>query len=214
MKRIPVLLFALISIITLASCGSAGNAVTTSVSSCADTEKTAQEETGNIAEPSNKGNSKEKTTDISHQQINGQIDEKTGIVTAQAIDTGLNTDHTRTGVMAFSDSADNKYIKLVADKYGVSPSVLAAIYTLAYEGMEQEADGNIVLQFDGSVDSEGKLIRTEDTLEMIYMIDADDVCTKASVDGSQQDDYNAAKRKVVVLFTTRYIMPKFQSELY
>ncbi|MGI6746206.1 MAG: hypothetical protein ACOX45_08760 [Acutalibacteraceae bacterium] len=142
-----------------------------------------------------------------------QTKKETSPVTAAPVDTNQNTDYTRTGIIAFSDSPDNKYIKLVSEKYGVSPLRLAAIYTLPYEGMEEEADGNMVLEFDGSKNSKGKLIRTKDTLKTIYFIDSDNVLTKVSADGSGEDDYSFVERTKIVWSVKSLIIPKFQDEL-
>lgn len=135
-------------------------------------------------------------------------------VTAEPVDTNANTKYERKGIVAFSDSADNKYIKLISEKYGVDASLLAAIFTIPYEGMEDEANGNTVLRFDGSRDSKGKLIRTEDTLTAIYTIDAKDNCKWMSVDVSEKDDFNYFEKKAIIYAVTEKIMPTFQKELY
>ena len=71
----------------------------------------------------------------------------------------------KTGEMAFSDDPNNRYISAVATKYSLDSSTLVALYTVP------ENDANIVLEFDGSKDSNGKLIRTDKTLVAIYSID-------------------------------------------
>lgn len=112
----------------------------------------------------------------------------------------------KTGDMAFSDSADNKYIKAVSSKYGVEPKKLAALYTVP------DNDGNIVLEFDGSVTSDGKLIRTEDTLVAIYSVDRDLNCKRASENRSL-NEYSYGEMKVMFISVKKYIMPEFASQL-
>ncbi len=112
----------------------------------------------------------------------------------------------KTGEMLFSDSADNKYIKAVTNKYGVDTKTLAALYTVP------DNDGNIVLQFDGSTDADGKLIRNESTLIAIYSVDKNLNSKRASEDRSL-NEYSYGEMKVMFISTTKYIMPEFQEEL-
>ena len=112
----------------------------------------------------------------------------------------------KTGEMLFSDSADNKYIKAVANKYGVDAKTLAVLYTVP------DNDGNIVLQFDGSTDTDGKLIRNESTLIAIYSVDKNLNSKRASEDRSL-NEYSYGEMKVMFISTTKYIMPEFQEEL-
>lgn len=112
----------------------------------------------------------------------------------------------KTGEMVFSDSADNKYIKAVTNKYGVDAKTLAVLYTVP------DNDGNIVLQFDGSTDANGKLIRNESTLIAIYSVDKNLNSKRASEDHSL-NEYSYGEMKVMFISTTKYIMPEFQDEL-
>lgn len=178
--------------------------------------KTAQDTTKSETETTTRPFAKVETTTKKTETTKpkAQPEDYDFVVTAPAIDTKLNTKYTRTGVIAFSDKPTNKYIILVSEKYEVPAYLLAAIYTLPYEGMEDEADGNMVLEFDGSRDLSGKLIRTEDTLKTIYMIDAKDKCKRISVDGSQKDDYNRIEKKVTIMLVKEHVMPKFQYVLY
>lgn len=112
----------------------------------------------------------------------------------------------KTGDMAFSDSADNKYLKAVADKYNLNSNNLVAIYTVP------DNDGNIVLEFDGSTDSNGKLIRNKESLIAIYSIDKNLVSKRAS-ENPLKNEYSYGEMKVMFITTTQYIMPEFESEL-
>ena len=175
-------------------------------------------------EPSSKENEPSKSEQTSkvpqsenktQEQTKQNSDEYGSYVTHEPIDTNVNTKYKRTGIVAFSDSADNKYIKLISEKYDVPASLLAAIFIIPYEGMEDEADGNMVLRFDGSKDDKGKLIRTKDTLKTIYTIDAKGNCERLSVDGSESSDFNMFQKRAILLYAVKdEIMPKFQKELY
>ncbi len=112
----------------------------------------------------------------------------------------------KTGDMAFSDSADNKYIKAVTDKYKINPKNVVVLYTVP------DNDGNLVLEFDGSTDSNGKKIRNKDTLVAIYSIDRNLVSKCASEDKSK-NEYSYGEMKVIYFSTTTYIMPEFADKL-
>ncbi len=114
--------------------------------------------------------------------------------------------YNRTGVMKFSDSADNKFIKAVVQNYGVDASLLAAIYTVP------DANGNMVLMFDGTTDKNGKLIRNAETLKAIYTVKKDLTCKCASEDKSLSE-YSANESKVIFLTTEKYILPEYEAQL-
>ncbi len=112
----------------------------------------------------------------------------------------------KTGEMAFSDDANNKYIKTVVNKYGVNAENLVALYTVP------DNNGNIVLEFDGSRNANGKLIRTTDTLISIYSVDKS-LNSKRASENSSLNEYSYGEMKVMFISTTKYIMPEFEAEL-
>ncbi len=112
----------------------------------------------------------------------------------------------KTGEMAFSDSADNKYIKAIVNKYGADAKNLVALYTVP------DNDGNIVLEFDGTTDNNGKLIRNKDTLISIYSIDKN-LNSKRASENLSLNEYSYGEMKVMFISTTKYIMPEFEAEL-
>lgn len=116
------------------------------------------------------------------------------------------TEIQKTGDMAFSDDPENKFISAVSSKYNVKAENLAVLYTVP------ENDANTVLEFDGSKDGNGKLIRTEDTLIAIYTIDASLNSKCASKDKSK-NEYPYGEMMVMFMSVTSYIMPEFQAEL-
>lgn len=112
----------------------------------------------------------------------------------------------KTGEMEFSDSAKNKYLASVAEKYDLDTKNLVAIYTVP------DNNGNLVLEFDGSLNDSGKPIRTADTLVAIYSIDKD-MNSKRACENTQLNEYSYGEMKVMFMSTTKYIMPKFEKEL-
>ena len=109
----------------------------------------------------------------------------------------------KTGEMAFSDEADNRYISAIAAKYGVDAKKLVALYTVP------ENDSNIVLEFDGSENADGTLIRNKSTLVAIYSIDKELNSKRASEDKAL-NEYSYGEMKVMFFSTTTYIMPEFE----
>ena len=112
----------------------------------------------------------------------------------------------KTGEMAFSDDANNKYIKAIVNKYGVNAENLVALYTVP------DNDGNIVLEFDGSRDNNGKPIRNKDTLISIYSVDKS-LNSKRASENSSLNEYSYGEMKVMFISTTKYIMPEFEAQL-
>lgn len=112
----------------------------------------------------------------------------------------------KTGEMAFSDKADNKFIKAVAEKYALDPKNLVVFYTVP------ENNGNMVLEFNGTTDSNGKLIRNKDTLVAIYTIDKNLNSKRASKD-NKLNEYSYGEMMVMYMTTTKYIMPEFEAQL-
>jgi len=109
----------------------------------------------------------------------------------------------KTGEMAFSDDADNRYISAIATKYGVDAKKLVALYTVP------ENDSNIVLEFDGSENADGSLIRNKSTLVAIYSIDKELNSKRASEDKAL-NEYSYGEMKVMFFSTTTYIMTEFE----
>ncbi len=73
----------------------------------------------------------------------------------------------KNGDNVLSDSPDNEFISLVNSKYGVSPELLVAIYSVPDSGT------NFVLQFKNTRDANGNVVKSPDTLEKVYNIGKD-----------------------------------------
>jgi hypothetical protein len=142
------------------------------------------------------------------QAITDTISDTAPIVepdTVPAPDPQESTTLGKTGEMAFSDDPANRYISAVATKYGVDGTRLVALYTVP------ENDANIVLEFDGTTDSNGKLIRNDQTLVAIYSIDKALNSKRASKDSSK-NEYPYGEMMVMFISTTKYIMPEFAEQ--
>ncbi|MEE1503087.1 MAG: hypothetical protein UGF89_02435 [Acutalibacteraceae bacterium] len=71
----------------------------------------------------------------------------------------------KNGDNILSDHHNNKYIKLVSEKYNVEKELLVAIYA------EPDKGNNFVLEFSGKRDEDGNVIKSPDTLTKVYAID-------------------------------------------
>lgn len=71
----------------------------------------------------------------------------------------------KNGDNILSDHHNNKYIKLVSEKFNVDKELLVAIYA------EPDQGNNFVLEFSGKRDSDGNVIKSPETLTKVYAID-------------------------------------------
>ena len=72
---------------------------------------------------------------------------------------------TKNGENKLSDHHNNKFIKLVSEKFNVDKNLLVAIYS------DPDTGNNFVLQFSGKMDEDGNVIKSPDTLVKVYSID-------------------------------------------
>lgn len=135
-----------------------------------------------------------------------KTESNTSAATEATSKTAIESKYKRTGKMKYSDSADNKYLSAVAEKYSLSPKNLAAIYTVP------DNNGNLVLEFSGVKNINGKLIRSETTLVNIYTVDKELNVKKASRIPTESD-YETTEANAIFFVTTTYIMPEFEAEL-
>ena len=73
----------------------------------------------------------------------------------------------KNGDNILSDHHNNKYIKLVSEKFNVDKELLVAIYG------EPDQGNNFVLEFSDKRDSDGNVINSPETLTKVYAIDKD-----------------------------------------
>lgn len=111
------------------------------------------------------------------------------------------------GKMVFTDDGNNKFIAAVVEKYGADPQRLACIYAVP------EADNNHIFEFDGTTDSNGRLIRNADTLRYVYNISAD--CKTIARTGGRTGNDGLTLAQGVATFEVvkKFVLPKFAAEL-
>ena len=71
----------------------------------------------------------------------------------------------KNGENQLSDHHNNKFIKLISEKYGVDKELLVAIYS------EPDTGNNFVLEFSGKRNEDGNVIKSPETLVKVYSID-------------------------------------------
>ena len=68
------------------------------------------------------------------------------------------------------------------------------------------------MEFDGTKDENGKLIRDENTLKAIYTVDKSLNSKRASKD-AKLNEYSSIESKTMFFTVTKYIIPNFENEL-
>ena len=71
----------------------------------------------------------------------------------------------KNGENKLSDHHNNKFIKLVSEKFNVDKNLLVAIYS------DPDTGNNFVLEFSGKTNEDGNIIKSPDTLVKVYSID-------------------------------------------
>lgn len=128
-----------------------------------------------------------------------------------ARDTGSNTQATiealppltKTGDNILSDNPDNEFIKIIVEKYGVDPKNLVAIYAVPDKG------NNFVLEFNGKTDSNGRVIKSSDTLKRVHQIDKGRNVKTATGTITGNVGVSYAEGKLVFYLVTNVIMPQY-----
>lgn len=113
------------------------------------------------------------------------------------------------GAMHVDLSSDNRFIQIVSRQYGISASLLSAVYVLPDSGQ------NYVLEWTGQTDANGKLIRSADTLRRCFLIDtAGKVASVAATDSSERENMSAAENKIAMeTLIKRVILPELAGNL-
>lgn len=110
---------------------------------------------------------------------------------------------TQTGDNILSDNSDNKYIKIIKDKYNVSPELLVAIYAVPDKG------NNFVLEFDGTRDAKGNLVKSPDTLKRVHQVDANGNIKTATGKISGNIGVKYSEGLIVFYMVTNIVMPQY-----
>ena len=107
--------------------------------------------------------------------------------------------------MVFSSDPQNAFISAVVAKYSVDASNLVAYYVSG-----GDSNGNLVFEFDGTVGSDGRRLRTRDTLKNIYTVSPPPelIAKKASGTAAEGNEYNERDTKLCRYFTD-YVLFRF-----
>lgn len=201
MKRIAILCLSLFFLFLTTSCGNASPDAENITSAAAQPLATEQIEPTQTSAPSqNESSGVEKQTVI--QNSTNTPNDTKGETTTEEL-----TLPPSNGTMQFTDSASNKFIQAVHTQYHVDTDLLVAIYKVP------EDDSNCVWQFSGAKTAEGKIIRSADTLQYVYVISAD-TKTICRTDGKDDNIGMTAKEGYFAFKTTKnIIMPRFTDQL-
>ena len=109
-------------------------------------------------------------------------------------------------VTYISESPDNKYICMVADKYGSDKANL-----IAFIKTNTSTPGATVLEFSGAKDANGKLITTAEELRYVYDVLDSGSIKRASSDGLHNDGYNLITAKAAMMLGEKFFIPSIDT---
>ena len=148
------------------------------------------------------------------EQVSTQSDEQVSTTTTVSDDVSTepvtsSTDKTN-DKMVFSSDPENIFISAVVAKYGVNASNLVAYYVSS-----ESSNANLVYEFNGTVGSDGRPIRTKDTLKNIYTVSAPPelLAKKASGTAAEGNEYNERDTKLCRYFTDFVVFRFFADEI-
>ncbi|MCR4564243.1 MAG: hypothetical protein K5755_06390 [Clostridiales bacterium] len=112
--------------------------------------------------------------------------------------------------MVFTSDPDNPFINAVVSRYGVNASNLVAYYVSS-----GTSGANLVYEFDGTVGSDGRPVRTLDTLKNIYTVSAPPelLAKKASGTAAEGNEYNEKDTKLCRFFTEQVVFRFFAKDI-
>lgn len=109
-------------------------------------------------------------------------------------------------VTYISENPDNKYICMVADKYGSDKANL-----IAFIKANTSTPGATVLEFSGAKDANGKLITTAEELRYVYDVSESGTIKRASSDGLHNDGYNSITAKAAMALGEKFFIPSIDT---
>ncbi len=107
------------------------------------------------------------------------------------------------GENKLSDNPDNEFIALVSEKHDVNPELLVAIYSVPDTGV------NYVLEFAGSRDKNGNIIKSPDTLSKLYYIDLDRNIKVATRSGIGNVGVDAGEGLFTISLVQKLVMTQY-----
>lgn len=150
-------------------------------------------------------------TDVTEAPTTGEtVAPTTSVQTTKAVavtDAPETTAASTYGESELTNDADNKFIKAVTDKYGISADGLICSYS------KNGNDNNFIFQFDGSTDENGKHIRTADKLKYVYSVTADckTVCRTGGYTGN--DGCSLVNGLGVFMMSKQVLIPNIQDQI-
>ncbi len=109
----------------------------------------------------------------------------------------------KNGENVLSDYHDNKYIKLVSEKYNVDTEKLVAIYS------QPDTGNNFVLQFSDKRDDDGNIVKSPDTLEKLYLIDKEGKVSVATGRTTGNEGVSYAEGTLSFYMVKTIVMPQY-----
>ncbi|MEG0546744.1 MAG: hypothetical protein RR552_06105, partial [Oscillospiraceae bacterium] len=113
---------------------------------------------------------------------------------------------TKENNMKVSLDKDNKFIKLVAERYDIDPLLLAVLY----DG--DGGDENTVWQFSGERDKNGKLLRSSRTLKFVYTVKQNGAMQRTN-GADINEGLSKSDGKMVFELTKRILLPIYKKQL-
>ena len=146
-------------------------------------------------------------TETQPSETVSQTESTTAVITTEPVSTTANTTNEK---MVFSSDPENIFITAVVSRYGVNASNLVAYYASS-----QSSNGNLVYEFDGTLGSDGRPVRTKETLKSIYTVSAPPelLAKKASGTAAEGKEYDEKDTKLCQFFTEQVVFRFFAKDL-
>lgn len=152
------------------------------------------------------------STESTTQQVSEQTVSQTTTVPADTVPTEpVTTNAGQTDdKMVFSSDPENIFISAVVAKYGVDASNLVAFYVSS-----EKSNANLVYEFDGTVGSDGRAVRSKKTLKNIYTVSAPPelLAKKASGTAAEGNEYDEKDTKLCQYFTDNVLFRFFAKDI-
>lgn len=184
MKKISVILAAVLLICTFASCGKNG----------ADVSETQP--------PASYSYKDENSEALSQEDKASQPDISNTKPTVSQTQAPTEATKENQVITYISENPNNVYICRVAEKYGSDKANL-----IAFIKVNSSTPGATVLEFSGKRDSNGNLIATAEELRYVYEVSDNGTMRRASSDGKNNDGYNKVVAKAAFALAEKYMVP-------
>ena len=194
MKKISVIIALVILITAFSACKKGDNEETTT-QPIATQKTTVYSENSTLYEDTTSSNTENSTQMQTAAQTEQVTENQTNTTTEAA-----------KPVTYISESPDNKYICMVADKYGSDKANL-----IAFIKTNTSTPGATVLEFSGAKDANGKLITTAEELRYVYDVLDSGSIKRASSDGLHNDGYNLITAKAAMMLGEKFFIPSIDT---